>query len=120
MGRISLTFFARVNDFLTLYPASIDSFYRTPARNKAIGGAPNSYHVLGQAVDLIFDSIEELFTGAYAARDQGFGGIEIDLINKHLHLDDRSVPWHVVVTKIDGKKLTLQLSEYVYKPPTEV
>lgn len=120
MGRINSAFFARVNDFLAIYPASIDSWYRTPARNKAIGGAPNSYHVLGLAVDLIFDSLEDLFRGAYGARDMGFQGIEVDLTNKHLHLDGREKSWHVVRTKYDGKIVTLQLSEYVFTPPTEV
>jgi uncharacterized protein YcbK (DUF882 family) len=30
----------------------INSGYRTPERNRAIGGAPNSYHTLARAVDI--------------------------------------------------------------------
>ncbi len=31
----------------------ITSGYRTPAHNKAVGGAPNSYHVKGRAADFV-------------------------------------------------------------------
>ena len=34
-------------------PISISSGYRSPAVNKAVGGAVNSQHLTGQAVDLI-------------------------------------------------------------------
>ena len=33
-------------------PFSPNSAYRTPAHNKAIGGSPNSQHVLGKAFDI--------------------------------------------------------------------
>ncbi|MFL5764307.1 MAG: D-Ala-D-Ala carboxypeptidase family metallohydrolase [Bacteroidia bacterium] len=35
------------------YPLKINSGYRCPALNKAIGGAKNSQHMLGQAADII-------------------------------------------------------------------
>jgi uncharacterized protein YcbK (DUF882 family) len=34
-------------------PISIVSAYRTPAHNKKVGGAKNSFHVQGMAVDLV-------------------------------------------------------------------
>lgn len=34
------------------YPITIDSAYRTPAHNRKIGGARNSQHVEGRALDL--------------------------------------------------------------------
>ncbi len=34
------------------FPLVISSGYRCPAHNKAIGGAPESKHLLGQAVDI--------------------------------------------------------------------
>lgn len=33
-------------------PIAITSFYRSPALNKAVGGAKNSQHVLGEAIDI--------------------------------------------------------------------
>lgn len=38
-------------------PITISSGYRSPAVNKAIGGATNSQHLTGQAVDFIIPSI---------------------------------------------------------------
>ena len=33
-------------------PICVNSGYRSPEHNKAVGGAPNSYHVKGQAADI--------------------------------------------------------------------
>ena len=33
-------------------PLTVTSGYRSPAHNKAVGGAPKSFHVQGKAVDL--------------------------------------------------------------------
>jgi len=33
-------------------PVTVNSAYRCPEHNKAVGGAPNSQHVLGQAADV--------------------------------------------------------------------
>lgn len=33
-------------------PIVVNSGYRSPAHNKKVGGAPNSYHVKGQAADI--------------------------------------------------------------------
>jgi len=36
-------------------PIGISSFYRSPALNKKIGGAKNSQHILGEAIDIDAD-----------------------------------------------------------------
>jgi uncharacterized protein YcbK (DUF882 family) len=41
-------------------PISITSAYRTPTHNKAVGGAPNSLHTLGMAVDVTGDDIDSI------------------------------------------------------------
>lgn len=39
----------------------ISSGFRCPSLNKAVGGAPNSYHLVGRAADLVLDDEDELF-----------------------------------------------------------
>lgn len=48
----------RLNEIRESYgkPIIISSGYRCPELNKAVGGVPNSYHVLGLAVDLRWDA----------------------------------------------------------------
>jgi uncharacterized protein YcbK (DUF882 family) len=50
-----------INKVRTAYnkPMTVSSGYRTPSHNKAIGGAPNSYHTRCGAID-IADSKQEL------------------------------------------------------------
>jgi hypothetical protein len=40
-------------------PIKINSFYRCPELNTKVGGSKTSEHVLGQAIDLDTDSVEE-------------------------------------------------------------
>ena len=64
----------------------ITSGYRTPEHNKAVGGAPKSYHLQGMAVDVIYPRIK-LDKLAQAAKKVGFTGI---IVHKgHVHLDIR-------------------------------
>ena len=43
---------AMIIRYFTKQPVIINSSYRTPICNKNCGGAPNSYHLLGKALDL--------------------------------------------------------------------
>ncbi len=38
-------------------PMRITSGYRTPAHNKAVGGAKNSFHIRGMAADFVVDGM---------------------------------------------------------------
>ena len=91
-------FFDKVNTLCAACPASWESGDRTPQHNASVGGAPESYHTKGLALDLIYDSFNELLSAAYMAITLKFWGIEVDLTNNHLHVDGRpeSEQWRVV------------------------
>jgi uncharacterized protein YcbK (DUF882 family) len=56
-------------------PIKINSGYRSPEHNKAIGGASNSLHTLGLAADVVVDGVTPIHI-ASIARDLGFGGVK--------------------------------------------
>jgi len=56
---------------LLLEPLVVDSGYRTPEHNKAVGGVAGSFHRKGQAVDVSTAALE-LRTLAKAAVEAGF------------------------------------------------
>lgn len=106
--QISLVLIDKLNQLLALYPASVTRLCTTPQRNKTIvKGAQSSKHLTGEAVDLVFDQTASLLHAAIYAESIGFGGIEVDYNNNHLHLDVRLAPfWHEV--KLGGKKYSLK------------
>jgi len=57
-------------------PVVISSAYRCPVYNKKIGGAPQSKHMLGQAVDIVIKGMTPAQV-AQAAAKVGFTGIGI-------------------------------------------
>ena len=76
-------------------PVKVSSGYRSPAHNRAVGGAPDSLHVSGRALDLWFTD------GAFAsnvsgyiskARALGLTGIGIYHGKPMLHVDNREKP----------------------------
>lgn len=68
-------------------PIIINSGYRTKEHNKAIGGSPNSQHLLGRAVDISIVGMKPDEV-AKVAEGIGFGGIGI--YKTFVHLDIRS------------------------------
>ena len=79
----------------TKYPVIINSSYRTTLCNKNSGGAPNSYHLLGRALDLNCGSALESVTSDIVAigplfrslRQCGINGFDIS--PDFLHIDTR-------------------------------
>jgi len=70
---------------------SINSGYRCPKHNKAIGGAPNSMHTKGIAVDISTSGwgADKLHRFLSLAFSLGFNGIGI--ASNYFHIDVRSV-----------------------------
>lgn len=73
-------------------PIYINSGYRTPEHNKAVGGATLSYHQYGMAADIradkttpkqLYDILDEMM--------QGWGGIEEH--ETFVHVDVRTKEW---------------------------
>lgn len=102
----------KVNQLKEKFPCSTTRLDSTVLHNTQVGGAKNSYHLLGQAIDLVFDQVENLIPAALEAQRIGFGGIEVNLRNNHLHLDLRKVKWEVVYTKEDKLSLSEYLTHY--------
>ena len=74
-------------------PIIINSAFRCPQRNTAVGGSPKSQHLLGKAVDIRVNGMTPRQVAA-AAEKIGFGGIGI--YNTFTHLDTRAgrVRWN--------------------------
>ena len=81
----------------TNQPVIINSSYRTPLCNKKSGGAPNSYHLQGKALDLNCGSAIESVTSDIVAkgtlyrslRQCGINGFGISPL--FLHIDTRDL-----------------------------
>lgn len=72
-------------------PFIISSGFRTPEANKKAGGAENSAHLRGMAVDLVVNSPADRFKIHEALRDIGFH--RIGHYEKHIHVDgDNTLP----------------------------
>lgn len=67
-------------------PIVINSAYRSPGHNKKVGGATNSQHVKGTAVDIKVNGYSPIEVAAYGQK-LGFDGI--GLYNTFTHLDTR-------------------------------
>ena len=69
-------------------PIKIISGYRTEKYNEQVGGAKESYHVKGRAVDIQVDGFD-IYKLAIIAGMTGFSGIGIYEKQKFIHLDNR-------------------------------
>jgi murein endopeptidase len=45
-----------VAQYCRLTGASVTSWWRTPSRNRQVGGVPHSAHLVGLAVDVVYDA----------------------------------------------------------------
>lgn len=86
-------------------PLDITSGYRCPKRNAEIGGAPNSFHMKGMAVDIALDGVDKArrYKLVKLAFEVGFGGIEVSGV--HLHVDVRPPSQGVMILMDKDKKM---------------
>jgi len=84
----------KVRQLLNL-PIVVDSGYRTPEHNAAVGGVPKSLHRKGLAVDIkcAFVSLPLLLAAAIWA---GFPGVMVYSVLNFLHCDLREVPAYLI------------------------
>jgi zinc D-Ala-D-Ala carboxypeptidase len=76
----------KVRELLGNRPLTITSGYRTPAHNKAVGGAPKSYHLLGKAADFVVKGMSSE-VARQIIDPHWLGGMELG--TPHVHLDMR-------------------------------
>lgn len=78
-------------------PIPIYSGYRCPVHNARVGGAPNSFHLKGMALDIAYvpKSDLELTRFAQEATRAGFGGIGLYPHKGFTHVDTGPIRrWH--------------------------
>lgn len=69
-------------------PVTINSAYRTPSHNRAVGGASNSQHVQGTAADIVVSGVEPREVAEYIEYILPSKG-GIGLYNSFVHVDVR-------------------------------
>lgn len=69
---------------------TINSGYRSPAHNAAVGGVPHSQHVYGRAADIVVEGASPLLVGQIAEYYLGRRG-GIGVYNGFTHVDTRSI-----------------------------
>jgi uncharacterized protein YcbK (DUF882 family) len=67
----------------------IDDAYRCPVHNKAVGGVPNSQHVLGNAADIRVAGITAARLYSLARKIRAFQGFGCDHHKNYIHVDVR-------------------------------
>ena len=76
-------------------PVTVNSAYRTPAKNKAVGGASRSQHLYGTAADITVKGVHPMQVAAYAEQLlQGRGGIGIYKTFTHIDVRDGKSRWN--------------------------
>lgn len=70
-------------------PMIVTSGFRSREHNERIGGAPNSQHLFGNAVDFVVTSSSDRYTLIKLAIQYGFTGIGIG--KDYMHFDRRKI-----------------------------
>lgn len=79
-----------INAIALLETFEINCWRRCEAHNKAVGGAPESRHLVGDACDIACASSEHMYSLVYRAMYLGAKFIEVAPL--HLHVDMRDGP----------------------------
>lgn len=82
-------------------PVTINSAYRSPSHNRAVGGASNSRHTTGQAADIVVSGVEPEEVAQYAEyilSDRGGIGLYDTFV--HVDVRDNRSRWENFGTEI--------------------
>ena len=71
------------------FPFVLTSTYRSPAKNKRVGGAQNSMHLQGRAVDIMCISGAARWEIIRHATEMG---LSVRVMERAIHVDDRESP----------------------------
>lgn len=110
LNYIDEDFIRLLDQFLSTWKNKVSSerWGSSPQHQEIVNpGVKASWHTVWRAVDLTFDNPDYLLPAAQDAKRLGFGGIEVDLTNKHLHLDNRPTIWHVI-RELNGHETPLE------------
>lgn len=77
-------------------PITINSAYRTASHNASVGGSSNSYHVKGQAFDIVVSGKTVKEVAAYA-ETLGMNGIMRYDTSNFVHIDTRTTKYYATV-----------------------
>lgn len=92
---VYVRFWTGLVEALRYEPVRVSSYWRDPARNRAVGGSPDSQHLLGLGVDLVFPSPEQARRGASAVRSRGLIAVHE---GDHVHVQ----AWPAGVARASG------------------
>lgn len=71
------------------FPFTLNSSYRTPAKNKRVGGATDSMHLQGRAVDI---AVSGAISRWELIRHATSMGLSVGIMENAIHIDDRAQP----------------------------
>lgn len=71
------------------FPFVLNSSYRTPAKNKNVGGATDSMHLRGRAVDI---AVSGAISRWELIRHATSMGLSVGIMENAVHVDDRPQP----------------------------
>ena len=75
-------------------PVTINSAYRTPAKNKTVGGTTYSQHLYGTAADIVVKGVKPQAVAAYAEKLMpNTGGIGIYTTFTHIDVREKRSRW---------------------------
>lgn len=102
-------------------PVQVNSSYRCPALNKAIGGSTTSQHVNGEAVDFEIPGISNKVVADYVSENLDFDQVILEFFNP---AEGPNSGWvHVSSKKAGNRKQKLVAlkdgTKTVYKPVTD-